>query len=500
MERRTFLAATVSGAAATALSRYARASQAASAQWDYLIVGAGTAGLAAGIFAARRGARVLLVDAAQDIGGSLHLSAGQVCGAGTSAQAKNGIVDSPDQHFADIMRLSNGKADPAIARIVADNAGDTVNWLLGAGLSPVEGQPITGHSGKPGYSVPRFLWDKGEGRAILAILRRELATLLGKARVSLQLDARVSALLTDTAGAVTGARVRVGGNEVTFRAQRTLLTTGGYAMNPTLFEQLIQRPAYAGTAYPFSRGDGLEMVSAMGGALRGRELHRSGTGSILTGDHYPAKVYARFRTQPELRQPWEIWINDSGQRFVREDAPDAYDRELALYRQPRLRYRIVFDQGILEAAPPGLPEWTRDKLISHFDTHQMFSAAGSLASLADKIGVNSETLRETVRDYNAAVSSRRDRLGRQHLPRPIGTPPFYAITHLGHSATSSTGVVVDNQMRVLRSDGTPMKNLYAAGEVLGSGATVGDAFVPGMMLTPALTLGRLLGEGRLGST
>jgi len=30
--------------------------------------------------------------------------------------------------------------------------------------------------------------------------------------------------------------------------------------------------------------------------------------------------------------------------------------------------------------------------------------------------------------------------------------------------------------------------------VLGSGATMGAGFAPGMMLTPALTLGRLLGE------
>jgi fumarate reductase flavoprotein subunit len=55
-------------------------------------------------------------------------------------------------------------------------------------------------------------------------------------------------------------------------------------------------------------------------------------------------------------------------------------------------------------------------------------------------------------------------------------------------------VVVDDGLRVLRGDGTPVRHLYAAGEVLGSGATMGDGFAPGMMLTPALTLGRLLGE------
>jgi fumarate reductase flavoprotein subunit len=77
---------------------------------------------------------------------------------------------------------------------------------------------------------------------------------------------------------------------------------------------------------------------------------------------------------------------------------------------------------------------------------------------------------------------------------PIGERgPYFAVTHLGHSATSSAGVVVDEQLRVVRGNGEPIPNFYAAGEVLGSGATLGNAFAPGMMLTPALALGRWLG-------
>ena len=41
---------------------------------------------------------------------------------------------------------------------------------------------------------------------------------------------------------------------------------------------------------------------------------------------------------------------------------------------------------------------------------------------------------------------------------------------------------------LVRGDGSPIEILYAAGKVPGSGATMGSAFVPGMMLT----LGRLL--------
>jgi fumarate reductase flavoprotein subunit len=92
------------------------------------------------------------------------------------------------------------------------------------------------------------------------------------------------------------------------------------------------------------------------------------------------------------------------------------------------------------------------------------------------------------------VASGSDALGRLYLPQPLREPPFYAITLLGHSATSSIGLTVDTHLRVNDSHGKPIHGLYAAGEVLGSGVLTGRAFVPGMLLTPALSLGRMLGR------
>ena len=495
MERRRLLAGALSAAPLVSLAPLLGRGAAPSKGWDFIIVGAGTAGLPAAIFASRRGAKVLLIDAADDIGGTMHMANGQVSAAGTRTQAAKGIVDTPDQHFEDALRLSMGLADRNILRTTCDRAPETINWLLDNGLSPIADHPVTGSQpGRPAYTIPRYLWSAEEGPAILAVVRRQLEPELASGRVVTQLNTRAGGLIQDADGAIRGVRAKYRGESLEFFGRHILITSGGYSMNPELFERLNGFPAYSGGAYPHSQGDGLGLATSVGGWLRGGELHRAGTGNILTSDQFPARVYGRFNTTPQQRPPWEIWVNDHGERFIREDEPENYRRAMVLLKQPRLRYSVVFDQEILERSPIGIPGWSMRRLVSHFNAHPMFHRADSLDALAERAQINAAGLAATVKTYNASVPSGADDLGREHKPLPIRRGPFYAITHLGSSATSSAGIMVDKQMRVLRGDGKPIPNLYAAGEVLGSGATLGNNFIPGFMLTPALTLGRLLGE------
>ena len=62
---------------------------------DLIVCGAGTAGLACAILAAEGGARVTVVEKDVEIGGTLHLSAGQMSAAGSRLQRSKGIEDSP---------------------------------------------------------------------------------------------------------------------------------------------------------------------------------------------------------------------------------------------------------------------------------------------------------------------------------------------------------------------------------------------------------------------
>lgn len=493
MERRHFLG-TVAAASVTpaAITRQAQGKEAVN--WDYIIVGAGTAGLPAAIFASRRGARVLLIDAADSVGGTLHLANGQVAAGGTRTQDAKGIIDSPEAHYQDVMRVTLGKADPNVIRRTCDEAPDTINWLLDNGLTPLPDHPVTGSDpGRPTYTTARYIWGENMGRDILAVVLKELEPELESGRVVTQLNTEVTELMVSDSGAVTGVKTKSEAGEETFKGRHVLITTGGYAMNPEVFEDLIGEPTYSVGSYPSNQGKGLALATSVGGVLRGHDLHRAGTGSILTSDSFPAKFYARFNTMPQQRPPWEIWVGSDGKRFIREDEPMAEERASAVVKLPKFRYAIVFDDQIFRNAPEGVVGWTRDKMLEHFNNHPMFFMADTLEDLADNAGIDADGLASTVASYNAAVETGEDEFGRSYMPRKIENGPYYAVIHLGSSATSSVGITVDKDMRVLKENGEAIPNLYATGEVLGSGATLGHVFTPGMMLTPALSLGRWLG-------
>jgi 3-oxosteroid 1-dehydrogenase len=133
--------------------------------------------------------------------------------------------------------------------------------------------------------------------------------------------------------------------------------------------------------------------------------------------------------------------------------------------------------------------------------------AGTVAELAQKIGLPPDALTTTVDRFNGFVADGTDAdfgRGDSGYDRYYGDPtvkpnpclsrideaPFYAITMVPGDLGTKGGLMTDGHARVLRADGSVIEALYAAGNV--SAPVMGHTYAgPGATIGPAVTFGYL---------
>ena len=93
-----------------------------------VIVGSGFAGLSAAIEAHDAGASVKIFEKMDKPGGNSWINGGQVAAAGSALQKKLGITDSPELMYKDMLAAGLNLNYPRLARIVAEQSSDTVEW------------------------------------------------------------------------------------------------------------------------------------------------------------------------------------------------------------------------------------------------------------------------------------------------------------------------------------------------------------------------------------
>ncbi len=463
---------------------------------DLIIVGAGTAGIPAALEAAARGTQVLLLDKSTDVGGTLHVSGGHLSAAGTARQRAKGIRDTPQAHYDDVMRISEHTARPDLTRLAVELAPSVIDWLSGIGFDFAPETPRLVYGHEP-YAIPRTYYGTDAARSILDVLRPPLARAIADHSVDLRLATTVTRLLIERGRCIGVAAVGPDGQERELRADAVIIATGGFGFDPDLFAELEGAPLVTAAA-PTSTGDGLRMALAVGAGLGGRGTYLPTFGGLPPADGFRVAWEQRPLLVAAERPPWEIYVDVHGRRFVAEDEPSIDAKERALVTVPDMTFWTVFDARALAESRPMVIGWSTDDLDAAANNRIGVYRAETLAELATLAAIDPDGLAGTVQAYNDAVASGTDpAFGRTHLPALIEKPPFYAMQNHALTLITFTGVDVDADLAVRRDDGTVIEGLYAAGEVIGAGATSGNSFCGGMLITPALAFGRLLGQ-RLG--
>jgi succinate dehydrogenase/fumarate reductase flavoprotein subunit len=428
---------------------------------DLVIVGAGLAGLVAGVRAAELGLRPLVLEKgsgadypcnSRQSGGILHI----------------GFHDpyrDADDLTQIIMRLTDGEAQPDLAAALASNTSRLISWLQEKGARFMRFNQLEGY--KWCMAPPRALragidW-KGRGPDIVL---RKLVKELDRLGGVLLPNARARKLVMRD-GRCAGVEGELDGKPAHWPARAVLIADGGFQSNPTLFEEHIgpnfgaafQRNAGSGI------GDGLLMAKAAGAKLTATNRFY---GHVLCAD---AAHNDQVWPYPELDAVATsgIVVNSEGHRVVDEGRTGVYLAN-ALATLPTADTTFaIFDAGIWEgpgksARIPANPLLEKAGGTIH--------RADSLEELAGQIGVPADRLAQTLSDYHQALKSGTfDTLdvprSRHIAPHPVDQPPFMAIKLLPGITYTMGGIAIDGDARVIATDGQPIPHLYAAGAATG---------------------------------
>lgn len=136
-------------------------------------------------------------------------------------------------------------------------------------------------------------------------------------------------------------------------------------------------------------------------------------------------------------------------------------------------------------------EWSTDNQ-AEID-RGLIQKADTIAELAEKIGVPDQELEATIERWNAACEAGEDeQFGRPAAGMaPLNTAPYYAFSAEPMIAWSNGGPRRDEKSRVLRTDGSPIDGLFAAGEVSSTYSLGKDG---GFHMADAVAFGRVAGR------
>jgi len=461
---------------------------------DVVVVGFGNAAQAAAFSAHSAGARVLVLEKAPHAkrGGNTSYSYGA-----QFRHVHNGIPDvkpllphisekewgnidlaayTKDDFYADMMRVTRGKAVPELAELLVNESYPTVKWMRESGIqweilytaAVPDGERFRWHHGSS------FIHSKDGGFGLVEMWQR----ILEREGIEFRFGTAAVRLLTDEKARVYGLVAQNSDGLMEIHCKGVVLASGGFQANPAMRAQFLGSGWDLGKVRgsKYDTGDGIQMALDSGAQPFGHWGGSHATPIDADAGDYEAgfldPANHRLRTH---RYGWTlgIMVNTEGRRFIDEGEDfNAYTYAKTgaeIIKQPGSVAYQIFDAKLKEAI---------DRYLYQGATPIV---ASSIGDLAEKLEISPDVLVQTVEQFNEAVVEDRPfneviRDGRAtkgiyppktNWAQKIDTPPYTAYAVASGLTFTYGGLKINTSCQVLNRLDQPISGLYAAGELTG---------------------------------
>lgn len=452
---------------------------------DVIVVGSGFAGLSAAIEAKNAGASVVVIEKMSACGGNSIISDGGIAAPQTNIQKKQGIHDSADKMYEDMLKAGLGMNYPELVRVLVDKAKDAFEWSIEyLGVEYLDRIDVFG-----GHCVPRCYTAKNVSGA--TIIKKQLEK-INELKIKVRFKSYCKSLVQNADGRICGLIIRDGydyknpekGKDYYIKAEKgVVLASGGFgsdiafrsAQDPRLTEKIDT------TNKPFATAEIIKEAIRLNAAPV--QLSYIQLGPWASPDEKGYGVGPQFSEYIVFQ--YGVIINPAtAGRFVNElsDRKTLSDRLLAI-GNPCIG---IADSKAVEESGWNIDAGLKKKVIRKFET---------LEELASFYNLSHENLCETIAKFNESFIDGVDKtFGKPLLKnaRPIVNPPYYAMRLWPKVHFTMGGIRINTDAQVIDIEGEIIKGLYAAGEV--TGGVHGASRLGSCSITDCLVFGRIAGK------
>jgi tricarballylate dehydrogenase len=451
--------------------------------YDVLVAGGGNAALCAAITARQAGASVLLVE-----------SAPRAFRGGNSRHTRNlrAMHDQPnavltdaykeDEYWDDLLRVTGGNTDEALARMTIRASSGLFGWMKDAG---VRFQPSLTGTLNLGRTNAFFL---GGGKALV----NAYYLTAEKLGVEILYDTEVVAMNMDD-GSVRSIDITYKGFPETVQARCVVASSGGFQANLDWMREYwgdaVDNFVIRGT--PYNRGRVLKNLLGQGVAAIGDPTQCHAVALDARAPKFDGGITTRLDSVP-----YSVVVNRNGDRFY-DEGEDVWPKRYAIW-------------GRLIAQQPGQIAYSIcDAKAFPLFMPSVFPAikADTMEELAVKMKLDPTKVRETIDGFNRAVKPGQvfDNLkldgnttdglipNKTNWARSVDKPPFYGYPLRPGITFTYLSVKVNDKAQVLMDNGQPAGNLFASGEIM-SGNILGKGYLAGFGMTIGTVFGRIAGQ------